>query len=162
MFRTKICSILPQKPSRNRFSKKQIFGLNFCTKSHLTYFPGQTDQIARWGAKVSQSEVSSILKTCFRFEFFHETSPTPLFCAQLTIWYVQGQNCSGRKLCSILPQKPSRIRFSKKHVFGSNFCTKSHLTNFHGQTDYMALLGEKVSQGEVSSLLKNTFSFGIF
>ena len=43
-----------------------------------------------------------------------------------------GQNCSGRKLCSILPQKPSRIRFSKKHVFGLNFCTKSHLTYFLG------------------------------
>ena len=32
-------------------------------------------------------------------------------------------------------QKPSRIHFSKKHVFGLNFCTKSHLTYFLGQTD---------------------------
>ena len=37
--------------------------------------------------------------------------------------------------CSILPQKPYRIRFSKKHVFGLNFCTKSPFTNFLGLTD---------------------------
>ena len=52
--------------------------------------------------------------------------------------------------------------FPKKHVFGMNFCTKSHLTNFHGQTDYMARLGAKLSKGKVSSLLKNTFSVGLF
>jgi hypothetical protein len=40
-----------------------------------------------------------------------------------------------RKLCSILPQNPTRIRFSKKHVFGLNFCTKTHITYFLGQTD---------------------------
>ena len=72
------------------------------------------------------------------------------------------KNCSGWKLFSILPQKPSRIRFSKRHVFGLNFCTKSHLTYFHGQTDKMARMGAKVSRSKVSSIPKNTFSFGIF
>ena len=78
------------------------------------------------------------------------------------MWCVQGQNCSGRKLCTVLPQKPSRIRFSKKHVFGLNFCTKSNLTYFLGQTDNMARLGAKVSRREVSSIPKNTFSVWIF
>ena len=73
-----------------------------------------------------------------------------------------GENCSGRKLCSILPQKPSRIRFYKKHYFGMNFCTKSHLTYFPGQLDLMARLGAKVSRSEVSSTLKTKFSVGIF
>ena len=80
----------------------------------------------------------------------------------LAIWCVRGQNCSGRKLCSILPQKPSQIRFSKKLVFGLNFGTKSHLTYFIGQTDEMARLGAKVSRSKVSSIPKNTFSIGIF
>ena len=39
----------------------------------------------------------------------------------MSIWCIRGQNCSGRKLSSILPQKPCRIRFSKKNVFGLNF-----------------------------------------
>ena len=95
-------------------------------------------------------------------EFVDETGPIPLFWASLAIRCVRGQNRSGRKLCSILPQKPSRIRFAKKHVFGLNFCTKSHLPYFLGQTDYMARLGAKLSRSEVSSILKNTFSVGIF
>ncbi len=49
-----------------------------------------------------------------------------------------------------------------KNVFGLNFCTKSHLTYFLGETDKMARLGAKVTRCEVSSILKNTFSVGIF
>ena len=136
LFRTKICSILPQKPSRIRFSKKDVFGLNFCTKSHLTYFLGQTDLMARLGAKVSRSEASSILQKTFSIGIFWKNRPHTSFLGLIHIWYVRGRNCSGRKLCSILPQKPSRIRFfSKKHVFGLNFCTKSHITYFPGQMD---------------------------
>ena len=118
--------------------------------------------MARLVAKVSRSEASSTPKNSFRLEFFDETSPIPLFWALLAIWCVRGQNYSGRKLCSILPQKPSRICFSKKHVFSLNFCTKSHLTYFLGQTDLMARLRAKVSRSEVSSMLRNMFSVGIF
>ena len=88
-----------------------------------------------WGQKCPAEKFHPSLKTRFRSEFFDETGAIPLFWAELAIWCVQGQNCSGRKLCSILPQKPSRIRFSKKHVFGLNFCPKSHLTDFMVQTD---------------------------
>ena len=85
-----------------------------------------------WGQKCPGVKFRPSYKTRFRLEFFEKTGPTPLFRAKFAIWYVRGQNCSGRKLCSILPQKPSQIRFSKKHDFGLNFCTKSHLTNFLG------------------------------
>ena len=78
------------------------------------------------------------------------------------MWVVRGQNCYERKLFSILPQKPSRIRFSKNHVFSLNFRTKSQLTYFLGLTYLMARLGAKVSWSEVSFILKNTFSVGIF
>ena len=88
-----------------------------------------------WGQKCPGVKFRPYEKTCFRLEFFDETGPIPLFWASLAIWWIRGQNFSGRKVCLILPQKPSRIRFSKKHVFGLNFCSKSHLTYFPRQTD---------------------------
>ena len=65
LFRTKTLLNFASKPTQIRCSEKQVFGLNFWTKSHLTYFLGQTDKMARLGAKVSRSEVSSILKNTF-------------------------------------------------------------------------------------------------
>ena len=88
-----------------------------------------------WGQKCPGGKFRPFQKAHFRTEVFDETGPIPLFRAKLAIWCVRGQNCSGRKLCPILPQKPSQIRFSKKHVFSLNYCTKSHLTYFMGQTD---------------------------
>ena len=55
-----------------------------------------------------------------------------------------------------------RNRFSKKHVFGPNFFTKQHHSNYRGQTDYMARLGAKLFRSEVSYLWKNTFMGRIF
>ena len=88
-----------------------------------------------WGQKCPGAKFRPSQKTRFQSGFFDETGPIPLFWAKLAVWCIRGQNCSGRKHCSILPQKPSQIRLSKKHVFGLNFCTKSHLTYFLGQTD---------------------------
>ena len=102
--------------------------------------------MARLGAKVSRSKASSILKNTFLVGIFWWNRPHTSFLG--LIGYVVR---SGAKLFR-----------TKKHVFGLNFCTKSHLTYFLGQTDYMVRLGAKVSQGEVSSLLKTTFSIGIF
>ena len=88
-----------------------------------------------WGQKCPGAKFRPSQKTRFQSEFFDETGPLPLFWAKLVLWCVRRQNCSGRKLCSISPQKASRIRFSKNDVFGVNFCTKSHLTYFLGLTD---------------------------
>ena len=127
----------------------------FCLKSPLKFiFPKNTFSIwifilnrtspiflakrTRWhdcGQKCPGAKFCPSQKTRFRLQFFDETGPIPLFWAKLSIRCIRRLNCSGRKLCSILPQKPSRIRFSQKHVFGLNFCTKSHLTYFMGQTD---------------------------
>ena len=110
--------------------------------------------MARLWAKVSRSEVSSTLKNTFSVGICWWNRPHTSFLG--LIGYLV------RKLCSILPQMPYRIRFSKKHVFGLNFCTKSHLNNLIGPTDKMARLGANVSWSEVSSILKNRFSVGIF
>ena len=85
--------------------KNHVFGWNFLMKSTLYLSSGSNWLYGAFGGN---------------------------FWVQLAIWCVRGQNCSGRKLCPILPQKPAQIRFSKKHVFGLNFCTKSHLTYFLG------------------------------
>ena len=117
--------------------------------------------MAQLWAKVSRSEVSSFLKNTFSVGICWRNRPHTYFLGLIGYMVRSWQNFSGRKLCSILPQKPSRIRFSKKHVFGLNFGTKSHLTYFMDQTDKMARLGANVSRSEVSFILKNRFSVGI-
>ena len=144
------------------FSKTHVFGLTFCTKSHLTYFLGQTDYMARLETKVSQSEVSSIQKNTFSVGFFWWNRPHTSFLGLIGYMVRSGAKLFQTKTLLNFDSKAlSSSFFSKKHVFGLTFCTKSHLTYFLGQTDYMARLGTKVSQSEVSSILKNTFSVGI-
>ena len=111
------------------------------------------------GKSVSEWSFIHPKKHVFGWNFLMKPAPY-LFSGP--IWCVRRQNCSRWKLYSILPRKPSGNRFSKKHVFGFNFRTKSRLTYFLGQTDGMAWLGAKVSRSEVLSILKNTFSDGIF
>ena len=77
----KLCSILPQKPSQIRFSEKHVLGLNFCTKSQLTYFMSQTVYMVRLGAKISGANFRPSQKTRFRMELFYEAGPIPLFLA---------------------------------------------------------------------------------
>ena len=67
-----------------------------------------------WGQKCPGAKFRPSQKARFQLEFFDETGPIHLFWAYLAIWCVRRQNCSGRKHCSILPQKPSkkkRFRF---------------------------------------------------
>ena len=61
------------------FPKNTFFGLNFCTKLHLTNFEDQTDKMARLGAKVSRSDVSSFPKTTFSVGIFWRNRPHTSF-----------------------------------------------------------------------------------
>ena len=70
LFRTKTLLNFASEALSNSLFQKKVFGLNFCTKSHLTYFLGQTDKMARLGAKVARSEVSSIQKNTFSVGIF--------------------------------------------------------------------------------------------
>ena len=116
------------------FPKNSFSVWNFGLNRTSPIFLAKRTRWHDWGQKCPGAKFRSSLNTRFRLEFVDETGTIPLFKAKLAIWCVRGQDCSGRKLCLILPQKPPRIRFSKKHVFGLNFCTKSHLTYFMGQT----------------------------
>ena len=136
LFRTKTVLNFASKALSNSFFQKTRFRLEFLYQIAPHEFYGPNGLDARdWGQKSLGAKFRPSQKTRFQSVFFDETGPLPLFWAKLAIWCIPGQNCSGRKHCPILPQKPSQIRFSKKHVFGLNFCTKSHLTYFLGQTD---------------------------
>jgi hypothetical protein len=56
--------------SQNRFSEKHVFGQNFFTKPHHNIYRGQTDYMARLGAKLFRSEVSCLRKRMFAFLIF--------------------------------------------------------------------------------------------
>ena len=118
--------------------------------------------MARLGAKVSRSEVSSIPKSTFSVGIFWLNRPYTSFLGLIGYMVRSGAKLFWTKTLLNYPQKPTQIRFSKKHVFDLNFCTKSHHPYFLDQADQMALLWAKVSRSEVSSIPKSTFSVGIF
>ena len=137
LFRTKtLLNFASKALSHSFFSKKHVFDLNFCTKSHLTYFLCQTDYMARLGAKVSRSEVSSIPKNTFSMGIFWRNRPHTSF--QALIGYTVHSAAILFRMKTLLnfnSKALSNSFFSKKHVFDLNFCTKSHLTYSLGQTD---------------------------
>jgi hypothetical protein len=55
---------------KNRFSEKLVSCLNFFTKPHHNNYRGQMDYMARFGAKLFQSEVLSRRKSMFAFRIF--------------------------------------------------------------------------------------------
>ena len=126
LFRTKTSLNFASKALSNSFFQKTSFRFDFLHKIAPHHFSWPNGLDGTIGGK-------SVPEWSFVHPKKHPS--VWIFLWKLAIWCVQGQNCSGRKLFSIFPQKHSRIRFSKKHVFGLNFRTKSHLTNFMGQTD---------------------------
>jgi hypothetical protein len=60
------CLLSPQ----NSFSEKHVSGQNFFTKPHHNNYRGQTDYMARLGAKLFRSEVSCLRKSTFAFRIF--------------------------------------------------------------------------------------------
>ena len=118
--------------------------------------------MARLGAKVSWSEVSFILKNTFSVGIFLWNRPHASFLGLIGYLVRSGAKLFRTKTLLNFASKALSNSFCKKQVFGLNFSTKSHLTYFLGQTDWMARLGGKVSRSEVSSIQKNTVLDGIF
>ena len=67
-------------------------------------------------------------KTRFQFEFFYETTPSPILKAKWTMQRISRQNCPWQKLHWLLPKTPSKLFFRKTH-FRSEFIyeTTPHL-----------------------------------
>ena len=118
--------------------------------------------MVRLGAKVSRSEISSIQKNTFSVGIFLWNRPHTSFLGLIGYLVRLGAKLFRTKTLLNFASKALSNSFCKKQVFGLNFSTKSHLTYFLGQTDWMARLGGKVSRSEVSSIQKNTVLDGIF
>ena len=118
--------------------------------------------MARLRAKVSRCEVSSFPKNTFSVGIFWRNRTHTSFLGLIGYMVHSGAKLFRTKTLLNFASKALSNSFFQKPRFRLEFYNKSHLTYFHGQTDYMAWLGATVSRCEVSSILKNTFSVGIF
>ncbi len=104
----KLCSILPQKPTRIRFSKKHVFGLNFLMKPAPYLFSGPNWLYDGFGGKIVPDE--NFAQFCFKspLEFGYRTNTfsdwifvlkrtSPIFLAKRIRWHDWGQKCPGVK-----------------------------------------------------------------
>ena len=117
--------------------------------------------MARLGAKVSRSEVSSILKTTFLVGILWWNQPHTSF-----LGLIGNMACSGVKLfrtktlLSFASKALSNSFFQKTRFrFELLYWIAPHLCSWPNGLD--ARLGAKVSRSEVSSILKTTFLVGI-
>jgi hypothetical protein len=135
---------------RNLFYKKHVSSLNFYTKTHLTNSQGQTNCMARLGAKlfgvfggktISHENFASFglvshrnlfsKNHIFVLNFF--TKPCPLLFSRPNGLFGEfgDKTISHENFASFgLVSHPNL--FSKKHVFCLNLFTKAHLTNSRG------------------------------
>ena len=118
--------------------------------------------MARLGAKVSRSEASTILRNTFSVGIFCWNRPNTSFLGLIRYMVRSGAKLFRTKTLLNFATKSLSNSFFQQTRFRFEFLYQSHLTYFHGQTDYMARLGAKVSRSEVSSILKNTFSVRFF
>jgi hypothetical protein len=125
---------------KKKKKKKKIFDSNFHTKPPSYLFSGQNRLCGSFGGKIVHDE--NFAHFClesprnhfakekhFRFKFLYETASLPIFAAKQTLWCVWGQHCFGQKLRSI---------FARTTPY------------FWGQTDYVALFGEKLFRTKTS------------
>ena len=129
LLRTKTLLNFASKALSNSFFQKTRFRFEFLYEiaPHLFSWPNGLE--CTMGSKVTRSELSSIQKNTFSDGILWWNRSHTSFLGLIGYMVHSGVNYfSERNLCSILPQKPSQIRFFKKHIFGLNFCAKSHHT----------------------------------
>ena len=106
------------------------------------------------------------LKNTFPVQIFLRNRPLTYFRGQTDYvarfeGHIQGQNCSGRKLRSILPRKPREIFFPKTRFrFEFFYETAPHL--FLGPNGLYGTIGSKIVSKGSFVFPKNTFSVRIF
>ena len=119
--------------------------------------------MARLGAKVSQIEVSSIPKNLFSVGIFWRKRPQTYFRCQTGDMVRSGAKLFWTKTLLNFASKALSNSFFQKTRFRFEFLYKiaRHLFSWPNGLDGF-LIGAKVSRSEVSSILKTTFSVGIF
>ena len=135
LFRTKTLLNFASKALSNSFFQKPRFRFEFLYKITPHLFSLANGLDGTIGGKVSRSEVSSILKTTFSVGIFGWKRPHISFLRQIGYIVHSGAKLFRTKTLLNFASKALSNSFFQKHVFGLNFCTKSHLTYFPGQTD---------------------------
>ena len=115
---------------KNTFSV-WIFVLN---RTSLIFYAKRT-RWHDWGQKCPGAKFRPSQKTRFWSEFFDETGPIPFSGPNWLYGAFGGKIVPDENFAQFCLKTPLKFVFSKKHVFDLNFCTKSHLTYFLGQTD---------------------------
>ena len=118
--------------------------------------------MARLGAKVSWSEVSSIPEKPFSVRIFWRKRPQTYFRCQTGYMVRSGSKLLWPKTLLNFASKAPSNSFFQKTRFRFEFLYKiaPHLFSWPNGLDGM--MGAKVSWSEVSSILKTTFSVAIF
>ena len=126
--------------------KKHVYGLNFFTKPSPHLFSGPNGLFGVFGGKtISHENFASFglvshrnlfsKKHVFSPNFFTKPSPH-LFSRPNGLFGVFGGKTISHENFASFGLVSQQNLFSKKHVFGPNFFTEAHLTNYRGETDY--------------------------
>ena len=119
--------------------------------------------MARFGEKVSRSEVSSILKNTFSFWNFLMKPASYIFSGPNWLYGAfGGKIVPDENFAQFCLKSHLKFVFPKNTFSIWNFVLNRTSLIFSAKRTIWHICGQKVSRSEVSSILKNTFSVGIF
>ena len=135
MFRTKTLLNFASKALSNSFFQKTHFRFEFLYKiaPHLFSWPNGLDD-AIGGKSVPERSFVHPKKHVFGWNFLMKPVPNLFSGPNWLYGAFGGKIVLHENFAQFCLKSPHEFVFSKKHVFGLNFCTKSHLTYFMGQT----------------------------
>ena len=136
LFRTKTLLNFASKALSNSFFQKTRFRFEFLYKiaPHLFSWPNGRDYVIG-GKSVPERSFVHLKKHVFSWNFLMKPAPYLFSGPTWLCGAFGGKIVPDENFAQFCLKSPLEFVFSKKHVFSLNFCTKSHLTNFLGQTD---------------------------
>ena len=136
LFRTKTLLKFASKGLSNSFFQKTRFRLQFLywIALHQFYGPNGLDGAIR-GKILPERSFVLPKKHVLSSDFLTKPAPFLFFGPNWLSGAFRGKIVPDENLAQFCVKSPLEFVFSKKQVFDLNFCTKSPLTNFLGQTD---------------------------
>ena len=130
------------------------------------------DYVVRFEAKLSWTKHRLLLpktlpksflrKTRFRSKLFYETALSPISRAKRTMWCVSRQNCSGRKLRSLLHKTPPKSFFRKTRFWSEFFYETTPSPIFRAKWTMWRVSRQNCPGRKYRSLLPKTPSKSFF
>ena len=136
LFQTKTLLNFASKASSNSFFQKTRFRFEFLYSitPHLFYGPNGLDGM---NVEKSVSERSFVhpKKHVFGWNLLMKPAPYVFSGPNWLYGAFGGKIVPDKNFAQFCLKSPLEFVFPKKHIFGLNFCSKSHLTFFLSQTD---------------------------